>query len=159
MSTGGDSRGSLFECTLTVKKFFLMCRWNFLCSSLCLLPLVLTGSYILVIGESFFLHSNAMYKVIYSNMETEDYFFLSVPSLFHFLTFFWMRDLGQVRYLLVQKMILSIYTINLYIYFFLIRMAHFEQFRCDFYQSNYNIDNQEDYSTCDSSENLSGNRK
>ncbi|XP_042727497.1 protein YIPF7 isoform X2 [Tympanuchus pallidicinctus] len=38
-------------------------------------------------------------------------------------------------------------------------MAHFEQFHCDFYQSNYNIDDQEDYSTCDSSENLSGNRK
>uniref|UniRef100_A0A8C9FER4 Yip1 domain family member 7 n=1 Tax=Pavo cristatus TaxID=9049 RepID=A0A8C9FER4_PAVCR len=38
-------------------------------------------------------------------------------------------------------------------------MANFEQFHCDFYQSNYNIDDQEDYNTCDSSENLSGNRK
>ncbi|XP_015717951.1 protein YIPF7 [Coturnix japonica] len=34
-------------------------------------------------------------------------------------------------------------------------MANFEQFHCDFYQSNYNIDDQEDYNTCDSS----GNRK
>ncbi|XP_031444608.1 protein YIPF7 [Phasianus colchicus] len=38
-------------------------------------------------------------------------------------------------------------------------MAHFEQFHCDFYQSNYNIDDQENYSTCDSSENLNGNKK
>ena len=35
--------GSLFQCsaTLTVKKFILMFKWNFLCSSLCSLPLVL----------------------------------------------------------------------------------------------------------------------
>ena len=36
--------GSLFQCsvTLRVKKFFLMFRWNFLCFSFCLLPLVLS---------------------------------------------------------------------------------------------------------------------
>jgi len=42
----GDSAiplGSLFECsvTLKVKKFYLVFRWNFLCFSLCPLPLVL----------------------------------------------------------------------------------------------------------------------
>ena len=88
-------------------------------------------------------------------METED-FFLSVPSLCQFQRFFCKHGLGQHKYLLVQKMILSIYTI---FFFFLIRMANFEQFHCDFYQSNYNIDDQEDYNTCDSSENLSGIRK
>jgi len=38
--------GSLFQCsvTLRVKKFFLLFRWNFLCFSLCLLPLVLSQS-------------------------------------------------------------------------------------------------------------------
>ncbi|OXB63576.1 hypothetical protein ASZ78_014201 [Callipepla squamata] len=38
-------------------------------------------------------------------------------------------------------------------------MANFEQFHCDFYESNYTIDNQEDYNTSGSSENLSRNRK
>lgn len=34
------SPGSLFQCSVTIqmKKCFLMFRWNFLCSSLCLLP-------------------------------------------------------------------------------------------------------------------------
>ena len=46
ISREGDSTaslGSLFQCfvTLTVKKFFLMFVWNFPCSSLCPLPLVL----------------------------------------------------------------------------------------------------------------------
>jgi len=45
-SRDGDSTtplGSPFQysVTLRVKKFFLMFRWNFLCFSLCLLPLVL----------------------------------------------------------------------------------------------------------------------
>jgi len=38
------SLGSLFQrsVTLSVKKFFFMFRWNFLCFNLCLLPLVLS---------------------------------------------------------------------------------------------------------------------
>jgi len=38
------SLGSLFQCSITLgrKKFFLMLRWNFLCFSLYLLPLVLS---------------------------------------------------------------------------------------------------------------------
>jgi len=47
ISREGDSTtslGSLFQCsvTLRVKKFLLMFRWNFLCFSLCPLPLVLS---------------------------------------------------------------------------------------------------------------------
>jgi len=47
ISREGDSTtslGSLFQSsvTLRVKKFFLMFRWNFLCFSLCPLPLVLS---------------------------------------------------------------------------------------------------------------------
>ena len=46
-SREGDSTtslGNLFQCsvTLRVKKFFLMFSWNFLCFSLCPLPLVLS---------------------------------------------------------------------------------------------------------------------
>jgi len=46
-SCEGDSSvclGSLFQCSITtkVKSFFLMFRWNFLCSSMCPLPLVLS---------------------------------------------------------------------------------------------------------------------
>ncbi|NXK51563.1 YIPF7 protein, partial [Chauna torquata] len=38
-------------------------------------------------------------------------------------------------------------------------MSNFEQFHCDFYQSNYTIDDPEEgYNSCGSSENLSGNR-
>lgn len=38
------SLGSLFQCSVTIKikKFFLAFMWNFLCSSLCSLPLVLS---------------------------------------------------------------------------------------------------------------------
>ena len=36
------SLGSLFQCSVRVKKFFLMFIWNFLCCSLCPLPLVLS---------------------------------------------------------------------------------------------------------------------
>ena len=38
------SLGSLFQCSVTLrgKKFFLMFSWNFLCFSLCPLPLVLS---------------------------------------------------------------------------------------------------------------------
>ena len=47
ISREGDSTtslGSLFQCSVTLrgKKFFLMFRQNFLCFSLCLLPLVLS---------------------------------------------------------------------------------------------------------------------
>ena len=47
VSREGDSTtslGSLFQCSVTLrgKKFFLMFSWNFLCFSLCLLPLVLS---------------------------------------------------------------------------------------------------------------------
>ena len=46
ISREGDattSLGNLFQCSITLrgKKFFLMFRWNFLCFSLCPLPLVL----------------------------------------------------------------------------------------------------------------------
>jgi len=47
ISREGDSTtslGSLFQCsaTLQIKKFFLMFSWNFLCFSLCPLPIVLS---------------------------------------------------------------------------------------------------------------------
>jgi len=47
ISREGDSTtslGSLCQCSVTLrgKKFFLMFRWNFLCFSLCPLPLVLS---------------------------------------------------------------------------------------------------------------------
>ena len=47
ISREGDSTtplGSLFQCCVTLreKKFFLMFSWNFLCFSLCPLPLVLS---------------------------------------------------------------------------------------------------------------------
>ena len=47
ISREGDSTtslGSLPQCSVTLrgKKFFLMFRWNFLCFSLCPLPLVLS---------------------------------------------------------------------------------------------------------------------
>jgi len=53
ISREGDSAtslGSLFQCSVTLrgKKFFPMCRWNFLCFSLCLLPLL--NRYLNILG-------------------------------------------------------------------------------------------------------------